>query len=227
MVRGRFRERDVGLMILGGILLLTDRTKAPNPVEDSDEIAREPATASPDRGLQVDRLATRVGAYSVVAIAGYPVLRLGWLLGEAWWRDLPIVLENYGWVILLMVFASMVAAVLFFFGFATILTVIEMMGQPRTWWGILGRAVVAVLGIYCLIVTGALIAMGDSISISFNKLSDSLALMPVCDQEKIAGHICQNALDRCVKSDATNPPSCGQAIQRYLQELRPTTGRNP
>lgn len=212
--------------------------------------ARKSATEKPDRGAQIDRLATRIGAYAVVAIAGYPVMRLAWLLWEACWRDLPVVWENFGVTIFIMIVAFMIAAVLLFFGFAAYVTALELVaGPPSPLTGILARidewrrkqrdkialgwiakvaallrGPITMLAICCLFFAGVMVALHERMSPLFNQSSDDLALtLSVCDQEKLTGHSCQNAMEFCLKNKATNAASC----QQYLQELRPTTGRNP
>lgn len=238
MRRGRFGWSEAGLMALGAFLLLVD----PAVPKEGAGNAQKAVTEKPDQGAQIekpaeldhgalfDRMATRFGAFAVVAGVAYPV----WLASKGLWQarafDLPSLVASPGTMWVSIVLGWLMGAVSLLLGLSVLqpmITFFNAVTQDVRWYlGIFFSVViVAIFFLYATIL--AAVWMSDDVKPLFGDLGKILENIEICQVERLQGQVCSDILERCAAERMSGMESCRQVARQYLQELRPATGRNP
>ncbi|MGN7869833.1 hypothetical protein [Paracoccus sp. 22332] len=174
----------------------------------------------------IDRIATRFGAFAIVATIAYPVWQAADALLRARRHDLPD-LAGQGFVvwssIMLGTVLLLFAGVLGFSVFVPVARVFERMTSAARWFVVLplGLAMGVCFVAYALLMVA--VFTSDQLKPIYGDLAQSLRHVQVCDDQRLHGRVCQDVLYACAEKGGDGG-ACRDIARRHIDRIRPVVG---
>lgn len=205
----------LGAAALLGVLREAQRPLPPDPPQAPTKTqARSVETLT--TGQVIDRVATRFGAFAVVAVVSYPLVAASSGLRAAKPYDLPELRDATGVIWFTHSAATLLTVVAVFFAFSAFLPVWKAAQKKamgwRWWTGVLAAVPMGlIVMLYILLCIFTL--MQSENEIIFGKLARDLSvLQPACGPHGLRSETCEAALNLCLEAK-TERNACTLAIR--------------
>ena len=175
-----------------------------------------------DAGALIDRMATRFGAFAVVAAVSYPMVTAADALRRAMHLDLPELVANRGAMWVSIVMGYFMAVVALGLGTSVVVPLFrwwnQVVASARLW---LALALGMLMGLVCLAYLSlvAILVMTDVLKPLYTDLGGALRNAAVCTAQGIRGQDCQTVLDLCIAPQARGR-DCGDIARDHLDSIR-------
>lgn len=199
----------LGAMAIMGILRDSQRPAPPEPLAKNtltEPPAQTPAAVILTADQAFDRVATRFGAFAVVAVVSYPFIVASSALRAAAAYDLPALRDErfaIWFTHLASALLTIVALIFAFSAFLPIWSAVERKMAGWRWWvaGLAALPMAAIIMLYILLCIFTL--MQSENEIAFGKLAQDLSVAPLaCGPNGLHGEICEDALNFCLAQKA-------------------------
>ncbi len=216
-------------LIIGLVFIFfSQRLSVTNEVVEKRNLSIDAENKEPDLGIAFDRIATRFGAFAIVAATSYPLLRSTIAVQSARDYALPGIESNPSTFTLMSIFSALMIFVTAVFGVSTFFPILPWFERKVStakllFAAMLGVALSVIILLYIFVML--VVIFSSRLSPALDDVSDLLQHIHFCETNQLRGVLCERALTVCDEADV--PSACNNAVKEYVNTLRPWTGSIP